>query len=427
MSANLMRVIARDNSDTLDLAFAFPEQRYHDLRHSVLRMVAPNCLPNPYTGKRIGDHADADVSATDFLVSQLARCEHDAVRAKARRGGAQDSTLPAADHYVRDDSTGAYYLQSQLARVESTMIDVLYKPTAYSKLLPVVVGSGLMYDSVRYQTSDRRGVAKEISQSSDAIPTAEVATGVNDIAVTDPVAIAYKWGVLELAQSAYLRKPIDAQKAVAAREAFERAMNSAALFGQLNPAGLTPTFPCLFVNKYLTNNTLTTKSFVTAITGAWGGVNSTSTTAQQILNDVNKLLLQVWIDSGYNDWPTDLLLPTTCLSPFVQIVSTAGNRSILDYLKENNAATVATGAPLSIRFEPGLEDTSLFDSSTSAGNRRAVAYVRDAGALEFEVTQPLSFLAPQYENLFVTVPGYGRCTRGVKFKRPTHINWMDNV
>lgn len=420
------RVInTRDQSGICNVQFAMPEHRYATLRELVLRS-APNMGANPYTGKRIGDHADADHDATNFVVDQLARGEYDAMRARPEPVNKPSHASDGAT-YARDDSTGAYYLQSQLARVESTMLDVYYKPVLYSKLLPVATGTGLQWDSVRYQTSNQTGLAKEISQQSDVIPTAEVSSGVNDISVTDPIAIAYQWNVLELAQSGYLKRPIDSRKAVAARNAFERALNYIALFGQKDPSTAVASLPGLFNAKYLWQNVLTSASIQSPITGAWGGVSATSTTPQQILNDLNALLTYVWTQTGFNEWPNVVLLPTTTMTPLAQIVSTAGNRSILDYLKENNVAKTVGGVNVEFVFAPGLENTNAFDSTTANGNRRVTTYTNNSDAVEFEITQPLTFLAPQYEGLMVSIPGYGRCTRGIKVKRPTNIAWMDGV
>lgn len=386
-----------------------PEARHEELKLGIA-MAARDMPSNPYTGQRMTE----DRGSQEFLVGQLALMEH-----KSLTKG-----IAVGDAKAQDDGTGMNYLTSQLARIESTMISRYYIPPQYAQLLPTLVGTGLTYDSIRFQTLNHTGVAREISQASDTLPTADVSTGVKDIPVTGMLGIAYQWNVLELAQSASLRKPLDSLRAESARQAFDRALNAIALFGRTESTGDFK-FPGLFTRAI--DSALTQIALTTAVTGAWGGVSSTSTTAQQILNDVNKALQTVWVATGYNRFPNTVLLPTTTVSPLQQVVSAAGNRSVLDYLKENNIAKIAGGVNVEFIFTPGLEDTSSFDSSTASGNRRLIAYDRDPDAIEFEVTQPLTWLAPQYENFYIRIPGYGRCTRGIKVKRPTNICFMDGI
>lgn len=85
-----------------------------------------------------------------------------------------------------------------------------------------------------------------------------------------------------------------------------------------------------------------------------GATNVTSTwataTPQQILDDVNLVLNNAWIASGFAVCPDKLLLPPVQYGQLVsRIVSEAGNISIIEFLKVNSLANSVNGKPLDIQ------------------------------------------------------------------------------
>jgi hypothetical protein len=398
-------VHVRDTSGEL-APIVVDEQRYLDFQnvakqHPVLREMR---LPN---GRTIAE----DSEVANFLSSQLALVEH-----RGQLTGGHKTPLHATD-----DATGMNYLTSQLARIETSMIERYYVQPRYNAFLPVLRGTGIQWDSIRVQTSDTTGEAREIAQASDMVPYADVKTGVFDMAVSDPIAAGYQWNVLELQQSAFLRKPLDAMRAAAARRMFDNTLNQFALFGRASAVSGNPLrYPALY-NGFVTP-ALTQGNKVTAITGTWN-----TATPLQVLNDVNKLLFAVHEASGFNAGANMLIVAPAIMNAWLQPMTTAGNQSLKSYIEQNNYTTAMLGQALTIVQGPGLENTNAFDPATTLNNRRAIAYDKSPDTLEFEVTQDLQWLPPQYDELTVRIPGFGRCTRGVKFKRPTNYAFMDGV
>ncbi|MDP9803235.1 DUF2184 domain-containing protein [Acinetobacter calcoaceticus] len=73
-------------------------------------------------------------------------------------------------------------------------------------------------------------------------------------------------------------------------------------------------------------------------------------TPQEILDDVNLILNNAWVASGFAVCPDKLLLPPVQFSLLTsRIVSDAGNISILEFLKLNSLSNSVNGRPLDIQ------------------------------------------------------------------------------
>ena len=347
--------------------------------------------------------------------------------------------------HITDDAIGMNFLVAQLAFVEATQIEKDAIPAQFEQLLgsKVVRGQGVHVNELRYQTIDYVGNAKQISRSSDKIPTADVVTGQKSRSVTGPMAIGYEYNVIELAESAFLQRPLDALKANSCRDGFQRTMNSVALFGkepmdQTNstPLTVTPvTYPGLFtgylddVSKGVVATTLVGGS-TAGITGAWGANGTTTaTTNDQILADFNAALIAFNKATGYNRWPNKILVPTTIFDALSHPMTIAGAYSVLEWLKLKNVA-VQAGATIEFIRTPGLDNVEAFDASKTpaAGTNgyRRMIFLNDE-VLSFNITQDLMFLAPQLEGLYVFVPGFGRCSQGMIFRRQNDVLFLDKI
>ena len=114
---------------------------------------------------------------------------------------------------------------------------------------------------------------------------------------------------------------------------------------------------------------------------------------QEILNDVNAVLNTAWQASGFTFVPTKLLLPPLKYSFINQaIVSTAGNRSITNYLRENSLAMEQNGRPLEIQPVKWLTGRGV------GGTDRMVAYTQDQTRVRLPLT-PLQNTPVQYSGL----------------------------
>lgn len=144
-------------------------------------------------------------------------------------------------------------------------------------------------------------------------------------------------------------------------------------------------------------------------------------TPMEILNDVNQLITATWAASEYDltGMANHILIdPQNYTYIATTIVSTAGNRSILDYLLENN---IAANQGRELKIFP-----SRWCIGAGAGStQRMVAYVNADNRVNMDLTVPLSrvMTAPNvqsasYETLYAAQIGqvkflYTQCARYV--------------
>ena len=96
------------------------------------------------------------------------------------------------------------------------------------------------------------------------------------------------------------------------------------------------------------------------------------------------------------------------------------DKTILQYIKENNVAKVERGQE--IRFQPGFG----LDTAGAGSTRRMMAYVKSDTRLVMHVPLALRFLAPQLVGLSVQVPGEYKYS-GVEFRYPKSAYYMDGI
>lgn len=114
-------------------------------------------------------------------------------------------------------------------------------------------------------------------------------------------------------------------------------------------------------------------------------------TPDEILNDVNSAITNAWANSGYDvdGIPNHIGLPPSLYSYIVGTkVSQAADKSILNYLLENNIAK-ANGVNLVI-----VPMRQLIGAGTGSSNRM-IAYVNADDKVTFDITVPLSRVLTQ--------------------------------
>jgi hypothetical protein len=170
-------------------------------------------------------------------------------------------------------------------------------------------------------------------------------------------------------------------------------------------------------------------SNITATTAAAGNQGTTTwatKTPQEILADVNTILQNTWAASGYAVIPDRLLIPPTQYGVLTsQIVSNAGNMSILKFLEENNLAVQRGGQlkilPAKWAIGMGAGGTPQVLNTVD----RALAYARDSQRVRYPMT-PLQKTPLQYYALWYLT--YYYCRLGaVEFVFPSTMQYLDAI
>jgi hypothetical protein len=211
------------------------------------------------------------------------------------------------------------------------------------------------------------------------------------------------WTIPELESAQKLGRPVDQQKFAGMQLKHQMDIDEQVYIGD-TALGLTG----LVNGSQVTN-------VANAQTGGWG-----SATPQQILDDVNELLNSTWAASAYAVCPDRLLIDPVNYSRLVsKIVSSAGNISVLEFLKANSLSNSINGRPLDIQPLKWL--TSRGASSTN----RMVAYTKDPMRVRFPLV-PLQRTPLEYRDLRQLTTYFGRLG-AVEFVYPETIGYRDGV
>ncbi len=228
----------------------------------------------------------------------------------------------------------------------------------------------------------------------------------------------YLWGmevsytIPELESAIRLGRPVDAQKLVGLQLKHQMDTDEMVYIGDTT------------VGKFgLVNNPDVQTDYVAA-DGAGSSTLWSTKTPDQILRDVNELLSSVWAASGWAVVPDKLLVPPTKFAYLVsQKVSTAGNMSILEFLRQNSISLAKNGKPLEIlpvkwlvgRGEP--VETEQTD--------RMVAYTKDQRRVRFPMV-PLQRTPLEFRSIYHITTYFGRLGV-VEFVYPETLGYRDGI
>lgn len=280
---------------------------------------------------------------------------------------------------VGDAQEGFSFMVSQLAYTEAGIYSRQYTPMQYEKLVPITSEAGEWAETVRYQTYDSVARGRRASSKPDDINLVDISVSEAQMGI-QPGDIGYHYTAQELAQSAYLRRPLPQARMEAAMDGYRRHMNNVALFGESELQGL-------FSHTAIAKTNATNGSWLTA-------------TPDHVLADMNNGLLAVFNASANNDIPDTILLP---VDHYAHISATPrspnSDMTILEYFLKNNLYKSATGNELTILPGFGL------DKAGTGGRARAVYYCNRFDRLAMHIPVALRFLAPQLRGRGVFVPG----------------------
>lgn len=222
----------------------------------------------------------------------------------------------------------------------------------------------------------------------------------------------YLWGMElkytlpELDSAQRLGRPVDAQKYAGMQ-----------LKHQMDIDEMVYTGDTTLGKTGLVNSALVTP--ISVLAGV-GGNTWALKTPDEILADFNKLLNDTWAAAGWAVMPSKVLLPPLKFSYLVsQKVSSAGNMSILQYLKDNSLCNAANGTPLDI------QPVKWLTGAGAAGVDRMVAYTQNVDRVRYPLV-PLQRTPLEYRSLFQMTTYYGRLGV-VELVYPETVGYMDGM
>lgn len=286
------------------------------------------------------------------------------------------------------DSTGAF-LVGELERLDQTLNLPLvsYK---WTRDMPLRSDVSIADEVSSYTNTDFAGAGGANPNGINWIGKDTTATpGINlNIERTPqalrPWGIELSWTLLELASAQALGRPVDAQKYEAMRMKWNMDVDQVIYIGDpdsgfggmLNLTGVTPV----------------------AAAAAW----TATTDPDVIVQDINLVLTDAWVRSGYAVCPAKIgLAPELFGLLSSKKVSDAGNISVLEYVKINTIAFQENGEPLEIVSMKWASKRGV------GGAHRIIAYTQDEQYMRFPLV-PLLNTPLEYRSLYQLTTYYGR-------------------
>lgn len=295
------------------------------------------------------------------------------------------------------------YFRNQVAQINTRVYEQVYPEIRYTQLVPIEDNPDPWVQLIQYTATDGVGQAQWIHANANDVPLVETQRQVAAVPV-HMAGIGYGFNEEELAVAARMGMPLQDRKAALARRAAEEFIDRVALFGDasLGFSGLI-------------NSAAVTAGSVSG--GLW-----TAKTPAAILADINAALVGINTASATVEMADTILLPT---ARYMHIANTArsdtSDTTILEFLRRNNAYTIETGAPLTVRGLRGLE------TAGSGGTMRMVTYRRSPDVVAFHRPMPFQFLQPWRKGpMRYEVPGRFRIG-GVDVRRPGAFRYSDGI
>lgn len=234
-----------------------------------------------------------------------------------------------------------------------------------------------------------------IGKDTNAIP----GIGLDIGKTTSPLylwALELSYTIPELLSAQQLGRPVDEQKFAGMQLKWQMDIDEMVYIGDTG-----------YGKKGLVNSAAVSVGFVGYNTGvtsrAW-----VDKTPAEILADVNALLNACWQAAGFAICPSKLLLPPAQFSWITsQVVSTAGNISILKFLAENCISNSINGRPLDIQPLKWLTGRGVAAGSPSAATDRMVCYTQDKIRVRYPLV-PLQRTPLEYRSIYHMTTYFGR-------------------
>jgi hypothetical protein len=314
------------------------------------------------------------------------------------------------DQFTRD-STGAFLI-GELERLDPTLHEPLVSVT-WGRDVDLREDVTLADDTSSFTNSSFASPGGIIPSGKAWISTdTNAITGVAlDIGKTaQPL---YLWGMElkytlpELASAQKVGRPIDVQKYDGMKLKYQMDIDEMVYIGDTT-YGRTGLF----------NNAAVDTSNV--VNGAQGSSTWLTKSPDEILDDVNAILTAAWTNTGFAVVPTDLRVPPvqwgTLLS---RKVSTAGNVSILEFLRNNSMSNAKNGQPLNI------QPVKWLTGRGAAGSDRMVAYTRNRDYVRYPLV-PLQRTPLEFRSIYQITTYYGRLGC-MEFVYPETLSYRDGI
>lgn len=312
----------------------------------------------------------------------------------------------------RDIQQAQGFIVSQTSNIEAVVYKRRYPNYNYESFIPVLTEGNEWARSTTFYSTDFLGQADWINGAANDIPYAELTRAKGEHAY-QMAGIGYMWNMEEVGLAAMLGENLSSDKADAARMIAQRKLYFIAMLGDepgRNEKGWTG---------------LLNDAGVTAAQVAADGATSlrvfSDKSPDQVIRDINAPLSGIYTSTNEVEMANTLLLPISTILDLAKTrIGDNADKTVLAFLRENNAYTATTGQPLDIR------GSRLLETAGTSGTKRGVAYWKDPLAVRFHLPMPYRFLPPfQKSSMSFEVAGIMR-TGGTEIRLPGAVRYFDS-
>lgn len=246
------------------------------------------------------------------------------------------------------------------------------------------------------------GTAKLIANPGDDFPMVETYSSEN-FGQIKMYGNGFAYSIFDLQRAAAGGERLDTRKALEAREAYERLVDTILAIGD-KEGGL------LGLVNQRNPTVLQAPATGTGSSRLWS-----AKTPALIVADMEYMVTQQITETLENETPNTLLLSTARFryAETTQMGDSSGDTILTRFLKNS-------------RYIKTVESWSRLDTADAAGTGpRAVAYNRNPLKVSFEEPVPYTMLPPQQRNFAYRVPCYG-ALGGVQLYKPKSVIYMDS-
>ena len=278
------------------------------------------------------------------------------------------------------------FLARQLDYVKSRIYEVLTPNLTGLQLVPVSTEVPEWAESFTYRTYDEVGMAKFISNYADDLPRVDV-IGKEETLKLKSMGDAYGYSLDEMRLANAMGTNLPERKGRTARKAIDQLVNKVALVGDADHG----------FYGFTNHPNLGT----TAVTGDW---TASTTTGQEILDDLLAMYDAVQVQSFDNHTPNTLAVAPT-------------RRSALVSKNVNTGGQFQTVWATFQSIHPGVTMIASTELEAAEGAGEAVMYERDVDNLSIEIPRPFEQLPAERRGLEMVIDCIAKCS-GVAIYRP---------
>lgn len=276
----------------------------------------------------------------------------------------------------RDAQSAMGFVVSQTQNIEAEVYRIRYPMFDYASLISVVTEGFAWATGTTFYTMDTVGKTEWLGNEANDVPYTDIIRGTGEHSFHMRGG-AYRWSLPELNLAAKLGINLTGEKAEGVRRIMERFLFDLALTGDTEKG-----------MKGLINYTGVTAGDVPA-DGAGATTWWANKTADQILRDINKGIMDVRVATNTVVTPDTLLVPEGVFADIsTRRISSGGDgtMTVLDFLLAKNSYTAMTKRPFTVR--PLLE----LGTADPGGDGRAVLYENSRDVARFHLPLPFMFL-----------------------------------